>query len=265
MARPEKPCPWRFDTAVFGHPCHHFAETASTNSLLKTLAGEGAPQGTVVTADYQTAGRGQRRADWQSPAGENMLISLLCRPELHPQTALRFTLATALILRKALVTFGPTTELARHIKLKWPNDLIGHGKKLAGILLESIIRREKVEALIVGVGLNLNSDFSLPGLRDLNAVSCRDMLGREIDRPAFVAHFVKTFELCYFDHIKNKLNSVTSEWERYAIHRDRAVAVQSGRELYRGDFDGLDEQGFLRLRLAHGAHKIITNGKVVAY
>jgi len=261
----ERPCPWRFESAVFGYPCHHFDETDSTNSRLKLLAAQQVPQGAVVTADYQTAGRGQRHADWQSPAGENMLISLLCRPGLHPQTALKFTLATALILRKALETFGPTKELAPQIKLKWPNDLICNGKKLAGILLESLIRREKVEALIVGVGLNLNSNFANPVLRDLNAVSCRDILGHEIDRRAFIPHFVKTFEVCYFDHIKNKLNSVTSEWERYAIHRDRAVAVQSGRELYRGDFDGLDEQGFLRLRMAQGAQKIITSGKVVAY
>ncbi len=263
MTRPESPAPWRFGSAVFGHPCHHYAETDSTNERLKILAGQGAPQGTLVTADYQTAGRGQRRADWQSPAGENMLISLLCRPGLPARAALKLTLATALILRKALETFPPTAELARRVRLKWPNDLILGKKKLAGILLESLIRQESVEALIVGVGLNLNSDFSAS--RDLDAVSCRDVLGYPVDRRDFIPHFVKTFEVCYFDHIKNKLNSVTSEWEKYTIHRDRPVAIRTPAALLRGEFTGLDDLGFFKLRQGDGSLRTITSGKVVTY
>ncbi len=263
MTKPESFSPWPFDSRVFGDPCYHFAETDSTNTRLRELAGKEAPQGTVVTADYQTAGRGQRGADWQSPPGENMLISLLCRPGLPARAALKFTLATALILREALATFGPTAELARRIRLKWPNDLILGGKKLAGILLESLIRQEKAEALIVGVGLNLNSDFTAS--RDLNAVSCRDALGYPVDRREFIPHFVKTFEVCYFDHIKNKLNSVTSEWEKYTIHRDRPVTIRTPEVVLRGEFDGLDDWGFLKLRQTDGTLRTITSGKVVTY
>ena len=259
------PCPFDTQTTVFGHPCEYWTKLESTNIRLKELAANGAPEGAVVCAAYQTAGRGQRAADWFAPAGENMLLSLLCRPPLSPAEMLKMTLAAALCVKKALLSFEPTRSVGEKVRFKWPNDVMADGLKLAGILLESSLNGNHPESLIIGVGLNLNSRFDTLKARGLNAVSCRMLTGKEINPLRFTAHFIEIFETCYFEWIKNKLTDVPSDWIKYSLHRNRSLTIDQAHGRINGMFAGLSQEGLLLIKDKMGGIRKIFSGKVVEF
>ncbi|RMH64075.1 MAG: biotin--[acetyl-CoA-carboxylase] ligase [Calditrichaeota bacterium] len=155
--------------------------------------------------------------------------------------------------------------MGRAVQFKWPNDVMVAGRKLSGILLESTISGGRMDALVAGVGLNLNTFFDESISNEINAVSCRMLTGQWIDVHRFSTHFLEIFENVYFEWIKNKLNPVISEWEKYSLHKNRSVSVRLPEETVIGTFAGLTSGGFLRLRQKSGAIRIITAGKVVEY
>ncbi len=150
------------------------AETGSTNDVAKDLAREGAPEGTLVVADAQTAGRGRSGAAWHSPPGENLYASVLLRPAVAPAAALAFTLVAGLAVAEIV-----SARLSAPALVKWPNDVLVGDKKLSGVLVEGQTRGGELAALIVGVGLNvrtrafpapldaLATSLALEGARDL--------------------------------------------------------------------------------------------------
>ena len=138
-------------TSRFGNPLHYFQEIASTNSHLRELAEAGAPQGTVVVAESQTQGRGRLGRRWESPAFANLYLSILLRPKLAPAHAAQITLIAAVALADVVDTYAPGRAA-----IKWPNDILIGGKKLAGILTEASCDAERVHYVILGIGVNLN-------------------------------------------------------------------------------------------------------------
>ncbi len=141
-------------TTVIGRAeIHYFPCTESTNRQAKTLAGGGAPSGTLVLAEEQTAGRGRRGRSWFSPPGAGIYLSVILRPDITPQEAPRFALATAAAVAAAV----QETTLVE-TRIKWPNDILAGGRKLGGILTEAVLEMDRVEYLIIGLGLNVNLD-----------------------------------------------------------------------------------------------------------
>jgi BirA family biotin operon repressor/biotin-[acetyl-CoA-carboxylase] ligase len=170
-------------------PVVHALETAgSTNDEAIRLALLGAPEGTVVTADFQTAGRGRDGRGWVSPRGQNLLLSIVVRPRLKPSGAPVLTLLAAHAVQDTLASFGIPSAV------KKPNDVLVEGKKIAGILTESRSKGDALEWCVVGVGLNVNA-----GKEDLpeEAVSLR-MLGHEKSvseaRDLFLKNFRERYE-----------------------------------------------------------------------
>lgn len=138
-----------------GRPLMYHPVTGSTNDNALLAARSGAPHGSLFVADEQTAGRGRRGNAWLAAPGESLLFSLLLRPQLELAQVSALTLAIGLGLRDAI---GPL--LTQPVQLKWPNDLYVNGKKLAGVLVESQLQGERLQAVVVGVGLNVASqDF----------------------------------------------------------------------------------------------------------
>src|SRR5690348_7572810 len=137
-----------------GFRAHHFAAVGSTNDTAKELARAGAPEGTIVWAGEQTAGRGRRGRIWASPPG-NLYLSLILRPQAPAAQAAQLGFVAALALGGAIAELaGPQIEL----RCKWPNDLLANGRKLAGILLESETSANgEVDFVVLGVGANLAS------------------------------------------------------------------------------------------------------------
>ena len=146
---------------------HHFETLGSTNDHLLKMAEGGAPEWTVVIADRQTSGRGRRRRDWWSPEG-NLHMSILLRPEVSPQQLLRLPVIASLAFLSAMGESGSS------LTIKWPNDILLNGGKMAGILAESRSEGEKVLWVVVGFGVNMvRKEADIPtGLKERLAFAC---------------------------------------------------------------------------------------------
>ena len=135
---------------------HHFEVLGSTNDHLAAMAGEGAREWTVVIADRQTSGRGRRNNDWWSPEG-NLHLSILLRPHVSPRELLRLPVAASLAFLDALGEHGSA------LKVKWPNDILLDGRKMAGILVESKSEGDRVQWAVIGFGVNMTrSENDIP-------------------------------------------------------------------------------------------------------
>lgn len=146
------------DTEVLGRKeILHFEETDSTNARARELADQGAPEGTLVVAERQTQGRGRKGRIWFSPPGAGIYASLILRPSIPPHEATRITFVTAVAAAEALLHL---TDL--NVRIKWPNDILVNGKKVAGILTEISTERGAVDYAVVGLGMNVNT----PGFPD---------------------------------------------------------------------------------------------------
>ena len=164
----------------------------STNREALDLARRGAPEGTVVAADHQSAGRGRLDRTWTAPPGSSLLVSVLLRPRLAPEHLHMVTAVTGIAASDAcaeIAGFRP--------KLKWPNDLVHDDRKLAGILAEAVSEGGRVSALVVGMGLNVNWPPDLPDELAATAVAANHVAGRDIDRAALLARFLERLDEHY--------------------------------------------------------------------
>lgn len=220
--------------------------TGSTNADLLTRAAQGAPEGLWLRADAQDGGRGRLGRSWESPKGNLFASTIVRLRETDPAPA-------SLAFVTALAVFDAIRQIAPHVDifLKWPNDILARdGSKLCGILLE-----RASDAVIVGIGLNLiwhpeNLDRKVSDLLTLGAVPPDAQSSVEIVAEAFARH-VGIWRLA-------GLETIIRQWEAHAHPRGTALSARlpDGEELH-GLFQGLDDQGALRLSLADGAIRAI--------
>ena len=217
------------------------AVTDSTNRVAMEMAENGAPDGTVVVADAQTAGRGRMGRRWVSPAGKNLYVSLLLRPSVPTVDAPRLALVAGVALADAVEAVGVPASL------KWPNDLYCGGRKAAGILAEMASDPDGVRHVVIGVGLNVNmvkADFP-PDLRG-TATSLRIWAGRVFRRVDVLARLLDAFGTRYVEFIGGGFASLHDGWDRRDFLRGRRVLLRrQGGEGW-GTADGLDTVGALR-------------------
>jgi len=240
------------ETADLGRTVHAFDSLPSTSELAFRLAAEGAEHGELVVAETQTAGRGRRGRSWASPAGKNLYASLVLRPELPPQRAPELTLLAAVSVAEALGGEGvdPT--------IKWPNDLQVAGKKIAGILTELSAESDRVHFVVLGIGVNLNaapSDFP-PDVAAL-ATSVLRVLGRRVDRAAFVARLMKLLEQWMQVHQSEGFGPVRARWRALSGTLGLEVLVKSERRELRGVAEDIDDDGALLLRTDAGVERVL--------
>ena len=160
----------------------------STNRRARQLAAEGAPHGTLVIADEQTAGRGRRGRGWISPAGEGVFMSLILRPQSHPSEVARLSMQTALAVA---LSIAQTTGL--DARIKWPNDIVCGGRKVCGMLLEMNADEQEVHDVVAGIGINVHQTQFAPEIAQ--TASSLDLLsGQRVCRAALVRAFLEAFE-----------------------------------------------------------------------
>src|SRR5271170_6533657 len=140
-------------TKVIGRDIQVFEQTTSTNDVIEKLARDGVKEGVVVFAESQTKGRGRLGRKWISPERKGLWFSILLRPDLRPQETTQLTVASATALRRAI-----QSETGLKPEIKWPNDILIHGKKVAGILTELNAELDKVRYVILGIGVDVNLD-----------------------------------------------------------------------------------------------------------
>lgn len=221
-----------------------FPITDSTNSRAAEGAEKGAPQGTIYCADAQTGGRGRFDRRWESPPGVNLYLSLLLRPPVDPPRAPQLTLVTAVALALAVEDVADIST-----GLKWPNDLCIAGKKAAGILAEMATDTDRLRHVVIGIGLNVNSERShFPGPLSRTATSLRLATGRTFRRSEILARFLDRFAETYREFLAGGMTALLPEWNRRSLLAGKRVMVRYRDEEMWGTAGGMDGEGMLCFR-----------------
>jgi BirA family transcriptional regulator, biotin operon repressor / biotin---[acetyl-CoA-carboxylase] ligase len=217
-------------TETVGTNVHLFDRVTSTNATLQRLAREGGPEGTVVLAERQSAGRGRLDKSWFSPPRVNLYASVLFRPAIAPKAVPVFSFIASLALVEAVRREGATAVI------KWPNDVLVGGRKLAGVLAESAAKGDRVEHVILGVGVNLNVARSAlrKGLGEAaarGATSLAEILEREIDRNTFTASFLALMEKWLGVYRANGPAAIVAAWRPRGHDRPPGGGARGSRDV----------------------------------
>jgi BirA family biotin operon repressor/biotin-[acetyl-CoA-carboxylase] ligase len=245
-------------TKIIGRDIQVFEQTTSTNDVVEKLARDGVREGAVVFAESQTKGRGRLGRKWVSPARKGLWFSILLRPNLRPQETTQLTVASATALRRAIVS---QTRLQPEIK--WPNDILINGKKVAGILTEMSAELDRVRHVIPGIGIDVNQDASeFPAELRKIATSLK-IEGREsFSRPALAVAILEELDEEYARVCAGKFAGIANEWVEYCGTIGKDVSVRIGERVIQGRAESLDDEGALVLRTEHGRLQRITGGDV---
>lgn len=225
----------------------------STSRLAIDLAREGAPEGTAVVAERQTAGRGRLGRTWESPARLNLYLSVILRPEIPPAEVPRIALVAAIAVAEAIERTS-----ALEPSIKWPNDVLLGGRKAAGILTELEAEADRVRFVVLGIGVNLNAtreDFP-PELRD-KATSIAVEKGHPVDRAAFAAALLARLDEDYDELLVRGFGGLRARYEARHALAGRRVTVAGARGI-EGTVLGIDEEGALLLETDRGVERVFS-------
>ena len=235
-----------------------FEQTTSTNDVVEKLARDGVKEGVVVFAESQTRGRGRLGRKWVSPAHKGLWFSVLLRPDLRPQETTQLTVASATALRRAI-----QSETGLKPEIKWPNDILIRGKKVAGILTELSAEVDRVKHIILGIGVdvNLNANEFPPELRK-TATSLKIETGETVPRAELAVAILRELDFDYARICGGKFPAVADEWESGCATIGKNVTVHIGERKIHGRAESLGDDGALLLRTEHGRLETITGGDV---
>ncbi|MGH7301939.1 MAG: biotin--[acetyl-CoA-carboxylase] ligase [Candidatus Rokuibacteriota bacterium] len=251
---------WQLTTSTVGRVLHLLGSVDSTNARCRTLARAGAPEGTVVLAEEQSAGRGRRGRTWFSPSGLNLYASVLLRPPIGARELPLFSLLASLALVDAFEEHGAQAGL------KWPNDILVDGKKVAGTLVESSMRGEQVEYAVLGVGANLNVESevlrAVLGPIGAFATSLAAVSGYPVDRNAFAAAFLNRLDAWLEVWRARGPEGLRAAWAERDVLMDRHVEVSSNGVCLYARALGLDVGGGLLVQDAFGRRHTLVSEEV---
>ena len=240
-----------------GCEIRYFPTIDSTNRRAGQFAEEGAPDGTLVIADEQTAGRGRSGRQWVTPPKEAISFTLILRPVMSSEKIPMVTLVMGLAVAKAA-----NALYGLNCCIKWPNDIVLNGKKLCGILTEMSAAGGKVNHIVIGVGINANLTHFPEEIASI-ATSLRLELGHGINRAELIAEVMKEFELLY--EVFEKTGSLADLKESYnslCVNRNSPVRVLDPRGGYTGIARGIDDSGALLVELDDGTIRRVSSGEV---
>lgn len=247
----------RLKGSLFGKRVYHFFRTDSTNRIAMELGYAGEPEGAVILAEEQTAGRGRAGRSWHSERGAGLYVTLLLRPKLSPAQAPVLTMLAGLSAHSAVLA---QTGLAP--ELKWPNDLLLNGKKLGGILTEMHAEPSAVRFVIIGIGINVNQE-KFPTELSSAATSLLKETGRLHSRLEFLVKLLSQFETDYNRFLREGAAYVVERFELVSsFATGRRVRVDTGTETYLGTTDGLSPEGLLIVKKDGGASATVIAGDV---
>ena len=225
----------------------------STNRRARAAAQAGAPHGALFLADEQTAGRGRRGRGWLTPAGEAVAMSLVLRPEAHPSRVAALSLLTALAAAEAV---RDAADLPARIK--WPNDVVCRGKKVAGILLEMEADEERVHFVVAGVGINVAQRAFPEELRE-TASSLSLLAEKPVSRADVVRAFLRRMEA---DWTLWETGGLMEAYRGLSATIGGRVLVAGAAERFEGEALDVTEEGALRVRRADGRVTEVLAGDV---
>lgn len=243
---------------IIGNQIRVFRETASTNQLVDQIGLAGEPEGLVIFAESQTQGRGRLGRQWISPSKKGLWFSVLLRPALRPPQMTQLTVIAATALARAI---RETTSLIPEIK--WPNDILINGKKVAGVLTEMSAEPDRVLHAVIGIGLNVNLDEEdFPDDLKPLATSLRLECGKPILRSRLAFHLLRALDDDYRRIREGQFKMVSEEWESQCITLQKRVRIHQMDRVIDGYAESLDSEGALMVRTASGLLERITGGDV---
>ena len=238
-----------------GKTVHFARETDSTNLWIKRLAKEGAPEGTLALAEFQSAGRGRLGRSWEVPEGTSVMMSILLRPKFEPQYAPMLTLVMGMAVAKAVKKFG------FDVSIKWPNDVVVSHKKICGILTEMGVRDGKIDYAVIGVGINVNIKEFPEEMVD-KATSLYLESGKEFDRSQIPGLVMEAFEKYYEKFAATcDLSGLKEEYESILANYNQPVRVLA-KEPYEGVARGITDGGELLVEKTDGTIVAVSAGEV---
>jgi BirA family biotin operon repressor/biotin-[acetyl-CoA-carboxylase] ligase len=252
----------RLRTSTLGRSFFHFYSVDSTNAFAARMLAHGrtVPDGALILAESQTAGRGRIGRSWHSEPENGLYFSVLLRPQVSPSLAPLFTLGCAVAMHHAVER---NTRL--EVDIKWPNDLLVGGKKIAGILAEIHAETDRIQSLIVGVGLNVNHQ-TLPDEIADRATSLRLASGRHQSRLDILVDFLEQFEGIVDRFRAEGPASVVTEWTRHSSFASgRRVEISDGYRVVKGVTCGLNPVGALRVETSAGNVEDVYSGDLIQW
>lgn len=246
-------------TRLVGRRILVYPEVASTNATASELGDRGEPEGTVVVAETQTAGRGRLGRPWFSAPHLGLWTSILLRPPMHPGEASLLSQLAAVSLAEAVAEMDPGIAP----RIKWPNDLLLGEKKIAGILVEAKMEGERIDYAVVGIGLNCNhrlADFpeSLQG----SATSLALAVGKQVSRLRVAQALYRHMETWYLRFVEGSREPILHRVCALSETVGRSVRVETGAEQYEAFAETINPDGSLRVRLRGGETRDLVSGDV---
>lgn len=235
-----------------------FETINSTNTYLLERAKTGGVSGSICFAEQQTKGRGRLGRTWFSPKGANIYCSVLWRfPAMHPDLS-ALSLAVAVMVMNVLKKCG----LPAGVQLKWPNDVLFAGRKLAGILLESLPDQSGETAVVIGIGINVNSQLDEKGMAIPQATSVAEVMGQTIDRQHLASLLANELLAQLMVYQQSGFQPFIARWREFDCLQESAVTIQTPSDHINGVALGINEQGELILRNSLGELQRFQCGEV---
>jgi len=247
----------RLEGTPFAKHMHHFFTIGSTNDAALELGHSGAPHGTVVLAEQQTAGRGRVGRKWHSEKSNGIYMSVLLRPGISPVEAPLITLVAGLAARDAV---AEQTGVVPDVR--WPNDLMLGGKKCGGILTEMHAEPDRVQYVVVGIGINVNHETLPSDIRGL-ATSLRIETGHTQSRNELVVRLLRALDGYYNQFLRQGTEAILRRFREVSSYCEgKRVRVATATETYLATTAGLDSSGVLRVRRENGKTEPVLAGDV---
>jgi len=243
-------------TKFIGKKIHYFDYLASTMNLAMQLGINGSASGTLVLAESQTKGRGRLGRSWLSPKYKGIYLSLILRPKILPGACPILTLMSAVSICEAV-----KEVIGLDAQIKWPNDILIHNKKVAGILTEMNAEVDKVNFVVIGIGLNVNNDKqSLIA----QATSLKQEQGQEISRVVLLQELLRRIENNYFLLEAKGAQEIVNKWRNFSLTLGTRVKVDYQNKHIEGQATDIDADGSLLIRKDSGLIQKVSSGDVTA-
>jgi BirA family biotin operon repressor/biotin-[acetyl-CoA-carboxylase] ligase len=246
------------DTKFMGKRIVYYEEVTSTQEMAEKLARNGAVEGTVAIAEQQTGGRGRKGRIWTSPPQGGIYMSFILRPNLRPAYVIQIPLIAGVALAKTIQKILPL-----HANIKWPNDIYIGNKKVAGILTEMNSELDKVNYIILGIGINVNTQLdSLQEEVRSKTTSLVAEYGQSVSRASIIRQFFIEFERIYHRFLISGFSTIRHQWKMLTNTLGYRVKVYDDTTEIFGTALDIDEEGFLLIKKDDGTIEKIISGDV---
>jgi len=243
------------NTKFIGKKIYYFDSVASTMDIAVELGLKGSPEGALILAETQSKGRGRLGRIWSSPKYKGIYLSLILKPRILPNQASILTLLAAVGICEAIKEI-----IGLDTQIKWPNDILIHNKKLAGILTELNAEMDEVRFIVIGIGLNVNNDAKslITG-----ATSLKEQSKENINRVELLQQMLRQIEVNYLLFREKGSAPIIEKWRDYNITLGRRVKVFAHKEHIEGEAVDIDIDGGLLIRRDSGVTEKVMSGDIV--